>query len=136
MPQELNTQLRLPFVWFVRNYLTGRRTLVPNYGGRIIGYGVLGKEAKLLLPLLNGTPLEPTELWDANADGGLFNKPDFESLSLNDIVLIFPLNKVERDTVALIRNRAGLTLFNKEIKSWLAYKACDVLSKNLRGKRL
>jgi glycosyltransferase involved in cell wall biosynthesis len=59
--------------------------------GRVIGYGALGKAAKRLLPMLKGTSFEPTELWDANGDGITVKKPDFESITANDTVLVFPV---------------------------------------------
>jgi glycosyltransferase involved in cell wall biosynthesis len=59
--------------------------------GRIIGYGALGKAAKQLLPIFKGTAFEPTELWDANGDGFTVKKPDFESITESDIVLVFPV---------------------------------------------
>ncbi|MDR2727622.1 MAG: glycosyltransferase family 2 protein [Chitinispirillales bacterium] len=57
---------------------------------RVIGYGVLGKAAAKIIPLIAGTEWEPTELWDKNGDGTNVKKPDFKSLTCNDTVLIFP----------------------------------------------
>ncbi|MCL2206526.1 MAG: glycosyltransferase family 2 protein [Fibromonadales bacterium] len=56
-------------------------------GGRIIGYGALGKIAQKLLPFLKETPYSPTILWD-NAATDM--KLDFESLTSNDMLLILP----------------------------------------------
>ena len=57
---------------------------------RIIGYGALGKMAKYLLPKLENTAYHPTVLWDGNSDGDKVLVPDLESLSTDDLILVFP----------------------------------------------
>jgi len=57
---------------------------------RIIGYGVLGKYGRELLPYYMGTAFEPDVLWDKDGDGIEVLKPDFDSLSEEDLVIIFP----------------------------------------------
>jgi len=57
---------------------------------RIIGYGALGKMARYLLPKLENTAYHPTELWDENGDGDQVLIPDPESLSADDLILVFP----------------------------------------------
>ena len=65
--------------------------------GRIIGYGALGKIASRLLPILKDTIIEPTELWDKNADGIVAQKPKFDSLNKDDVLLVFPVGAVENE---------------------------------------
>lgn len=60
---------------------------------RIIGYGALGKVAKTFLPFLQHSPLKPTELWDITGDGDIVKNPDFSNLSINDVVLVFPISE-------------------------------------------
>jgi glycosyltransferase involved in cell wall biosynthesis len=63
---------------------------------RIIAYGVFGKVAKHLLPMLKGSAAEPSIYWDAasnhvsETDGVPVTAPDFASLSANDAILVFP----------------------------------------------
>jgi glycosyltransferase involved in cell wall biosynthesis len=58
--------------------------------GRIIAWGALGYNASKYLPYLKDSKFEPTELWDIAGDGVKVKKPNIESLSENDIVLILP----------------------------------------------
>jgi glycosyltransferase involved in cell wall biosynthesis len=60
------------------------------HSNRIVAWGALGQNGKALLPFLKGTSLEPTELWDITGDGTKVKKPNIDSLTKNDIVLIFP----------------------------------------------
>lgn len=62
----------------------------PGKFDRIIGYGALGKSAGAVLPYLINTPYCPTEMWDNNYNGSI-KKPDFTSLTKNDLVLVFPI---------------------------------------------
>ena len=62
--------------------------------GRVIAWGAMGRQAKVVLPVLEGTPLEPTELWDIAGDGTVVKKPDVDSLTENDLVLVVPKIKV------------------------------------------
>jgi len=63
---------------------------------RKIGYGAKGYMAKTLLPMFINTQFEPTELWDIAGDGTEIKKPDFKSLTGDDLVIIFP-NDLELD---------------------------------------
>lgn len=64
--------------------------------GRVIGYGALGKKTPSLIVLTRKTPLKIDELWDINARedsrvaGYDVRKPDFSSVTSEDILLIFP----------------------------------------------
>jgi len=58
--------------------------------GRVIAWGVLGKNADRLLPHLDGTPLEPNELWDVRCNGNTIKYPDVSSLTEQDVVLLLP----------------------------------------------
>ncbi|MCW3795113.1 glycosyltransferase family 2 protein [Paenibacillus sp. LS1] len=83
---------------------------------RIVGYGVLGKIAKTLLPLLQHSQLEPTELWDISGDGDIVKKPDFSSLSENDAVLVFPtseqvLEDVEQSSPCVVYSASEVQYF-------------------------
>ena len=57
---------------------------------RIIGYGAKGKNAGIVIGMLMDTVIFPTELWDRNGDDKLIKKPDPNSLSKDDLVLILP----------------------------------------------
>ena len=57
---------------------------------RIIGYGASGRAAKQYIPLLAETGYNPTELWDNNGDGYKVRIPDIESLTADDLILVFP----------------------------------------------
>jgi glycosyltransferase involved in cell wall biosynthesis len=62
--------------------------------GRRIGYGAMGKAATELLPLLTKyARMNDLELWDENGDGVIIKKPDFKSLSEDDILLVLPYKK-------------------------------------------
>jgi glycosyltransferase involved in cell wall biosynthesis len=77
--------------------------------GRIIGYGALGKAAKRILPMLKETSFQPTELWDANGDGFCVKKPDFESLTESDTVLVFPITDTVKE---IFRNCIAVVYYN------------------------
>jgi len=57
---------------------------------RIIAWGALGNNGKLYLPKLQGTPLQPDELWDAGGDGQAVKLPSIAELTKDDVVLILP----------------------------------------------
>ncbi len=65
-----------------------RKFVAPR--GRIIAWGALGRRGGRILPMLRGTPMEPTELWDMSGDGATVKTPDVKSLTENDLVLILP----------------------------------------------
>jgi glycosyltransferase involved in cell wall biosynthesis len=73
-------------------------TTIPEIKGRVVGCGALGTVGKRLVPELIGSPLEPTELWDASASkadyvsGKPVTNACYDSLTPEDVVLIFPNN--------------------------------------------
>ena len=66
--------------------------VAPAY--RIVGCGTSGRKAARLLPMLKGSPIEPTELWDETSEG-MATTPDYASLSKNDIAIVFPKSEGE-----------------------------------------
>lgn len=86
---------------------------------RIIGYGALGKSAKRLLPLLEGTAWQPTELWDKNGNDIIVKTPDFDSLNKSDAVLIFPIASEIIDEVKRNSEKKGARiLYWNIIDNW------------------
>ena len=83
---------------------------------RIIGYGVLGKQARILLPYLENSRLQPTELWDIAGDGNIVKKPDFESLNENDLVYVFPVGEIEGSLQQQFAELPNETIFNNELR--------------------
>ena len=69
--------------------------------GRIIGYGVLGKNAQSQMHTLNGTRFELTELWDRAGDGIEVKKPpaDLNEITEKDIIIIFPTKQKVLDEI-------------------------------------
>jgi len=65
-----------------------------NRKKRTIGYGALGKAAQITLPLLKGTQLEPTELWDIAGDGIKVKRPQLETLTKEDRVIVLPFSEL------------------------------------------
>ncbi len=88
---------------------------------RIVGYGALGKSAARLLPLLKDSPLYPTELWDVRGDGVDVFKPDFHSLSENDVLLCFPVGNIEKELKECFKKLNCLTLYASDIDLWFGY---------------
>jgi len=74
----------------VDNIMGVRPKRIYSRSGRIVAWGALGRNAERFLPLLEGTSLEPTELWDVSGGSEKVKCPNIESLSENDIVLILP----------------------------------------------
>jgi hypothetical protein len=74
-----------------------------NIKSKIIGYGALGQQAAKILPLLKGSCIEPTELWDKNCSENIdILKPQFPRLTKDDVLLIFPkaqhiVNEIENE---------------------------------------
>ena len=97
---------------------------------RIIGYGALGKFGQKDLPLIKDTWLCPTVLWDNEADECEFpcviplRKPDFDSLSPDDLVIVFPRSeRVLTELRPLLKNtKAGAVLYHSDL-STLYWKA-------------
>jgi len=69
---------------------------------RVIGYGARGEIAKKLLPILEWSLLQPTELWDA-----LDNNCDFKRLNEKDCVIVFPVKQKVRQEIKPILDSAG-----------------------------
>ncbi len=88
----------------------------PKTFKRIIGYGALGKNAWYILPQLVGSQYCPTELWDKSGDGYRVKLPDFESLTVDDLVLIFPTKKeVVSELNEKLKNSPATLYFKNEI---------------------
>lgn len=80
---------------------------------RIIGHGALGTRGKKFLPQLRGRIIEPTELWDKDGDGAEVKKPDFASLTEQDLVLIFPVKPDVVEDICDELDKVGFTNYLK-----------------------
>ena len=78
---------------------------------RVIGYGALGTMAKYILPQLAGTAYYPTELWDEKGDGYNATIPDFESLSADDLILVFPKTESAVSEIKAILSGTPATVY-------------------------
>lgn len=88
---------------------------------RIIGYGALGKSALALLPRLVGSRYCPTELWDKNGDGYRVKLPDLDSLTADDLVIVFPTKKeLVNELAATLQGCPAEVYFGNEIEYLLA----------------
>jgi len=88
---------------------------------RIIGYGALGKNAWHILPQLVGSQYCPTELWDKNGDGYRVKLPDFDSLTADDLVIIFPTKTaIVSELAERLRDSPATVCFKNEIDYMLA----------------
>ena len=92
---------------------------------RIIGYGALGKRAQKDLPLIKDTIYEPTVLWDAAADDChdflydiKIEKPNFDSLLKEDIVLIFPRVQsiIDEISMQLSKTKVGAIYYPDDLQ--------------------
>lgn len=104
-------------------------SIKPFYGGkRIIAWGVLGQQAKQLLPALSGTPLCPQLFWDAAASdkiifpGGVsVTKPDADVVTENDVLLCMPKSSELFDSLTKdFGHKAAAVLSNNDIVEYLA----------------
>jgi len=94
---------------------------IKTFSNRIIAWGALGQNGRDLLPFLKGTSLEPTELWDIIGDGTKVKKPNIDSLTENDIVLIFPTITIAVASIrAELDNAKCSILFYEEIVRYIA----------------
>ncbi len=84
---------------------------------RIIAWGALGKNARELLPELQGTALEPTELWDTAGDGVLVKNPDLAGLAKDDTVLVLPSYSGDIPAMLETSSCGNVLLFNDIITS-------------------
>lgn len=94
---------------------------------RIIGYGALGNNSFGLMVRLRNTRFFPTELWDRNGDNQLIKKPEIDSLTENDLVIIFPTDdKAVCSIKKSLSESAAKVVENKEISRWLFENAGSV----------
>jgi glycosyltransferase involved in cell wall biosynthesis len=100
--------------------------------GRIIGYGVLGKNARELLPFLEGTPYFPDLLWDISTQdtsqykGKNVTVPDFPSVTRDDLIIVFPISyDIEHD----IKN--NLDKYNTDLRMLSYAQMLDYVGMNL-----
>ena len=108
------------FIKAVISILAGRQLLVwPLPKRKIIGYGALGKAASELLPLLDGTSLNPTELWDIAGNGINVKKPKFLELDEEDILLVFPMGKIEEELRKSFESAKFTVIYNTELQERL-----------------
>lgn len=96
--------------------------------GRVIGYGALGKMASLRVPIIVDTPIKPDVLWDENAKekdslyGIPITKPDFNSLTSDDVVLVFPIaHDVVKEMMEPLRICACHTMDDYALLDYLSY---------------
>jgi glycosyltransferase involved in cell wall biosynthesis len=79
--------------------VTEDATEIKRPKGRVIGLGALGKAASIKIPLLRGSVLQPSELWDnaanshSTVDGIAVRAPSYDTLKADDLILVFPSNK-------------------------------------------
>jgi len=91
-----------------------------NPSRRVIGYGALGKAAEKIIPQLIGTEWEPTELWDINGDGISIKKPELESLTEDDILLVFPKTlSIIREMQEVFESSKATVLYKQQISEIL-----------------
>jgi glycosyltransferase involved in cell wall biosynthesis len=115
----------------VRNILGEALTHCPS--SRVIAYGALGKIAEKIIPQLIGTEWEPTELWDKNGDGINVKKPDLETLTENDTILVFPkIHSVVKEISKKLSDTPAIVLFHQEIDEILP----EVLFPQVKNARL
>ncbi|MCI8646725.1 MAG: glycosyltransferase family 2 protein [Firmicutes bacterium] len=91
---------------------------------RIIGYGAKGENAGNVIRMLMDSAIFPTELWDRNGDDKLIKRPDPNSLSKDDLVLIFPSNaEAVRSIKKDLENCKAKIVEYEELPQWiLEYK--------------
>jgi glycosyltransferase involved in cell wall biosynthesis len=128
--EAIASECDLFFDAFVRWVLDEPRKKIdpPCDRGRVIACGVLGRQAKRLLPVLLHTELAPTELWDASAGFGTrfenrtVLKPDYEKLTERDTMLILPTDKAVAQEIRdrLARTDIGQCLCNDDITAYLS----------------
>jgi glycosyltransferase involved in cell wall biosynthesis len=104
-------------------------TPFPSSAKKIIAFGVLGKVGTSVLPKLRGTIAEPNELWDKNGDGILVKKPDFASLTSDDVLFVLPKAKEVVEEIKLMTNdlNIGKVIFYGEDEWWRMWGYADFL---------
>ncbi|MBR3622269.1 MAG: glycosyltransferase family 2 protein [Selenomonadaceae bacterium] len=87
-------------VWLWRTFIPqfNRCSLVSRKND-IVAYGVLGKRAARMLPIINASSWKPTKFWDMNGADIFVQRPDFSELKEGDTVLCFPINDEIVNTV-------------------------------------
>jgi len=119
--REMISGVESLFFEAVKSTLVGgvpNETVVPQ--GRVIGYGALGRVAKQFLPHLEKTKLAPTELWDMNGDGIKVKKPNFDSLQACDLLIVFPVGKIEAEIRRELINTPFQTMYHADLRKWLS----------------
>ncbi len=89
--------------------------------GRVIAWGALGARGRRLLPALRGTPLEPTELWDAAGDGAAVKKPAPGSLNSNDLALVLPVKDNAEEICAALEPAGCAIMLSDELAYQMAH---------------
>jgi glycosyltransferase involved in cell wall biosynthesis len=87
--------------------------------GRIIAWGALGRRGEKILPLLQHTLLEPSELWDKEGDGIIVKHPEVSSLKENDLVIVLPAGTQMEDIRAALKGTKCSVLVDDEYKGSL-----------------
>lgn len=87
---------------------------------RVIAWGALGKNGRILLPNLNGTLYEPNELWDISGDGVSVKKPDVKTISANDTVLILPSQPIANEIEKSLEYTNCTVMTHSDILTYLA----------------
>ena len=92
-PNIQPNQIRHPYLLLCAliNVITGEQPKVLPPYNRVIAWGVLGNIAQKNITAFNGTPFEPSVLWDKAGDGITVKKPDVTSLHKDDLVFIVPI---------------------------------------------
>jgi len=74
----------------IDNILKRKGRIIQFSFNRVIAWGALGMNARIILPFLKGTTFEADELWDTTGDGFIVKKPDICKLKGDDLVIVFP----------------------------------------------
>ncbi|WP_217596221.1 glycosyltransferase family 2 protein [Cohnella sp. GbtcB17] len=112
------------------NGILNRRQEFPQLTGCIIAYGSLGHMAKRLLPLLQGTLLQPQLYWDAAADSGAVayggsavTKPNEAQLGPESTLICFPKSQmILAEVKNLASSKRAKVLSWHDVIDYLAYQ--------------
>jgi len=110
------------------NILGIKPSEIPEITGQVIGCGALGEIGRRHIPELIGSRLEPTFLWDKSASAGdAINGipvvvPDYDTLTKDDIVLIFPRDSITKSEIscAVRASKATNIVFDSYINNSLS----------------
>jgi len=105
------------------NLLCIKPTNINVESTRVIGWGALGKYAKMIIKNIENTPLQPDEFWDVMGDGEIVKKPEINMLSNHDTVLV--LTQLGRNTAGIvnsIKDTGCKIITSDEIVTYLASK--------------